>query len=723
MKLTLIIPLRVSDQVYQAIGRLKEIIKIVPSELYNILIVDYGTCDEFRDEIHLMSSSAVRIIREDCVNKPFSIGHARDLGVQHATDSIVMFHDIDFLCSTTMYERIHSEVEARNLLNNAYDFFCVPVFFLTEFGSKLAKDILSEKNSDICLQRLVYTASPAVVEFAAFGSSAIVVNKWHYLSIGGHSREFFGHGAEDYDLLHRLAHFNPKGPRTKDYYIDTKSNSILEYRGFRSYFALYGIDVFSRFIFQIHLWHPKREIVGYQQSNRNFKLLPSLMERFDKRREQPLPLPDRTICKCSLLLMRPNTSSFSAIRQAIPLLGEYKTRDENDFKNGEKLIEYCRERGIHHVLFLNPYGNEHRLELYKAIRSTEIGYYVFDRGALPNSWFFDPRGFNYDSLSYAPDIWDKPLSTAETEFVEEFKTQLKNGDDALEENGIRRTAHYYRETLGISDKRVLFVPFQRPSDTVTTHFAGAALSVFNFQAWIKKLAENLPKRDWCIVCKNHPLDKNLPQVEGVIYAPQEAHINDLIELADKVLLMNSGVGVISLAFEKPVICTSNAFYCHDGLAHQASSPDEILSLINAEIAPNKQKVNSFLHHLVTEIYSFGKSIYKNVQAGDGSARRLVTEIQFDDLRLPLLTSQKFGKVANGVSLDSPLFWSFGGRHRIKMVLDQKALPVTMVKPTEHRSSLPLPINSSLLPSIFNKKLKKFKKYPWLFIRDFFLNRM
>jgi predicted glycosyltransferase involved in capsule biosynthesis len=120
--------------------------------------------------------------------------------------------------------------------------------FLTENGTEdtLSSSHYSECSENSYIHRKIYESHKDFVEFPAYGSSAMVVNKHHYLAIGGHSREFYGHGAEDYDVLHRLSSYYSKGPKTADYYNNTKSNSIDNYHGFRAYFALYGIDVFNR---------------------------------------------------------------------------------------------------------------------------------------------------------------------------------------------------------------------------------------------------------------------------------------------------------------------------------------------------------------------------------------------------------------------------------------------------------------------------------------------
>lgn len=727
MKITIIIPLRITEHVYEAELRLNRIIDTVPEENFNILVVDYGTPDKYSSVLNNINKDNVCIINIDCVTKPFSIGHARDIGVQYAKDSIVMFNDIDFYATQDMYKNIYNEAVSRDMDKCAYDFFCVPVFFMSEPGTIESLRIMNEHVSpEKYINKILIENQNGYVDFPAFGSSAIVVNKYHYLSLGGHSRAFYGHGAEDYDILHRLSSYYQKGPRTKDYYTNTKSNDIREYKGFRAFFALYGIDVFMKGIYFLHLHHPKRTIPGYQQTNRNFVILDELMRSFDKDRTQPFPLPDLNNQDKTLVLINTKSATFNALRQVFPLLGTCLYIDEKDFVKESDLIKYVISNRIDRVFMLNPYGNEHRTSLYTSLKNNNIDILVFDRGALPDSWFFDSHGFNFDSKTYHPQNWDIPIKEDDIEYTKKYIIDLINGSDTLEHNGARRSAEFLREKYNLGSKKIIFVPFQRPSDTVTNVFAGAAGSVSGFQEWIDYINTNLPKHEWVVVCKNHPLEKDLDKINGVIYIDDNTHIHDIIELSDKVCLMNSGVGLISLAFKKPVICCSDAFYSHDGMAITANSKEHLLELIQTELCVSEEKIIRFYFYLLKQVYSFGKTTYKKTMSSNGDNLNIATEIKFSNIIING-REQAFGAQPKGVSLDAPLFYSFGGRDRIKSLLNSK--PVTPLK-SEKPASVPKntmtkteqntkPDNIATLNRrhILQKKIRKLIKTPRAFVKD------
>ena len=111
------------------------------------------------------------------------------------------------------------------------------------------------------------------------GSSCIVMNKSDLLDMGGHDESYDGHGAEDFELLHRLSSRYPIKERPVDYTLNTGSGEIKEYRGFRAYFALYGEQVVEEKVSLVHLYHPTRLVWGYYQHKRNFTKLKELMEQ------------------------------------------------------------------------------------------------------------------------------------------------------------------------------------------------------------------------------------------------------------------------------------------------------------------------------------------------------------------------------------------------------------------------------------------------------------
>lgn len=718
--ISIIIPLRLTRGVFEAEERVQLIISSIPADLYEIIVVDYGTPSDKKGVVSEIcrKHKHVTLVRVDAETDLFSIGAARDIGVQHARTPMVMFNDIDFFCPTEMYRRVHEEVRSRGMVENIFDFFCVPVMWLTEQATE-------ELHEDLCaskLDRFIYKYHSAalekndhVVDTVCYGSSAIVVNKHNYLAIGGHNRRFSGHGAEDYDVLHRLASTWMKGPRTADYYKDTKSNLPVRYEGFRAFFAAYGLDVFQRGIFMVHMWHPTRRMPNYFQSKKNFALLGSLMADFDSTGYQPPPLADKVSSERTLILVDPTSKVANSFRYALPAMGDCTMLAESNFANAQKLISFLKKSSYTRVGFLNPYGNDHRMSLYNGIRDARFPYWTFDRGALPDSWFFDSNGFNADSKSYDRPIWDITLTSDEIRNTEEKCASLRRSDKTLEDNGNRIGADALREMFGLSGQKVIFVPLQRPNDTVIRHFSDPVGSQKEFAKWVNYIAREIDPAEWVIVVKKHPLEQKAPKIGNVFFAPDDTHIHDLLELCDKTLLINSGTGVISMAFNKPVVVCGTAFYNVPGVTYAARTPADALKLAQEDLKFDREKATRFLHHLWNKVYSFATAAYEEIQKEKGAKIKIVKRLLFSEIRGLTRSPLILGEPRKGISLDAPLFSCFGGRAGIKDALKMPSprpaiMPRKRVNLTPHQSDVSEPVavmeNRKSLPEADNRVEKR-----------------
>ncbi len=723
-KITVVIPFRYSPHLFQAIERLEKIVDTVPAEYMDILLVDYGSNSsdvKLYDFIYDYPNAAVH--RVECPEGlPFSIGEARDLGAQHAKGRVIIFHDVDFLCSRSMYIKVYHEALAREIFErNASEFFCVPVAFLNQYGANTYLSLINEKEEnvfDVFFQQKLITESKKLCDFLVYGSSAIVVNRYHYLRIGGHSKSFSGHGAEDYDVLHRLSAFYKKGPRSANYYKDTKTNEILNYEGFRAYFALYGVDVFMKGVFMVHLWHPTRAIPDYFQSKRNFELLGRLMRDFDKLKVQPPALQDGSCTQKTLILAQGASAFVRSIRDALPLMGKVVFIDETKFVVPKDLTDYLVKNDINIVGFKNPYGNEHRLKLYNVVKGAGLKYWVFDRGALPDSWFFDSAGFNYDSDNYHREHWDIGLTSEQINDAKNYISKVRGNDETLEKNGMRVGSEHLREYLGVNGQKIMFIPFQRPSDSVCKYFAGDMGSAEGFYQLVKEVSvavsENYP--DWVVLGKKHPLEDTMPDLPNIRFVPESTHIYDLIEISDLILLLNSGVGLLSAVFGKPVLHAGRAFYSIDGVNVPVSNCSQVLAHLDNPPLVDSSLLEKFIYHLRYNVYSFGKASYRQVRRSeDGGKLSLADKIIFEEIRGLSERPVLLGSVPAGVGLDEPLFYSYGGRDGVMNKSVQK------IKPNDYRiKSKPVRLMIFLYlskPFMADSKRVKLERDPAGFFRD------
>jgi len=522
----------------------------------------------------------------------------------------------------------------------------------------------------------------------------------HYLSIGGHRPEFKGHGYEDFELIHRLLVLSGTIPRSKNYYRDSKSWDNTIFEGFRANFSLLGKGALYHGIYVFHLWHPRPPSNGYE-INRfiNQDNAIAMFKRFDRDRINPMPLEDLTIKKRekTIFFGTPFSSASECWRDGAPYLGKLiyvKERDFSDeveildipvdikfiatkkvitlrpyilpFKkkrveifNLEKFKKFIEYNGITNILFPNPYGNEIRLEIYRWARESRFPFYCFDRGALPDSWFFDRNGFNADSISYSANIWDRELDSSKRDEIRRYIDSTINSGATLEEQGSKIGGEALRERLKVGGKRVLFVPFQRPSDSVIKYFSGNVKSVENFAKIIDNIAYRLRQYGWVVLCKKHPLEIEAPLLKYAIFVDDNTNFYDLIELSDAVALINSGVGVYSMMMNKPTYIFGEAFYYHPDINVKVTDIDSVVDKILKGYKINQSKVEAFIYHLVNNIYSFGISRAVKREERDGTFRSLTMAIDFYQLILPDKKYIKYEKQTNfTIPLNAPLLKDF-----------------------------------------------------------------
>lgn len=337
----------------------------------------------------------------------------------------------------------------------------------------------------------------------------------------------------------------------------------------------------------------------------------------------------------TLALGKPNTAFYGSIRHELHHFGDIAFKDERGLELAQ-LLEWIAANEIDQVLMPNPYGNPARLECYRALRQAGVTVVASDRGALPGSWFFD-HGFNYDSPSYAPEAWDHPLSDEDASATRRYLESLRRSARALETQGPRRSAEGLRARLGLEGAPVLFVPLQRPKDTVVRYFSGSVASLGELLDRVGEVADRLAAAGtpWNVVLKKHPLETVRLPARGthMRYAPDTTHVHDLIEASDAVLCLNSGVGLLSLCFGKPTGCFGDSFYAHPGLATSLISADDAQRFLEERPAPDPVKVERFVHHLRRRVYSFGKFETELVRGPDGALQRITRHIEFEELRI------------------------------------------------------------------------------------------
>lgn len=625
--LTVIIPVRVSSDRIDILERLNYplIDSEIPDEV-NFLVVDDGSTMEFSDQLKTKCIElGYDYIHIDSELKPWCLPRARNIGAMYSRSEYIMFQDVDLLPYCGFYKDVINEIYVQGLDLHIDNFLMFGVIYLNE---KLSEDYIINGSTPYIknkyLQKL-YNGDAGIEKFST-GTSVNVFNREYFLIRGGNDEDFIQWGYEDIEFMTRCIRLNKKFPLPEEFGRDISNfSNITEYKGWKSIYRLFGDMTFMKGIVMFHASHPIDINSDYQQhKHENRKLFERKQLQFARDGIEPDALPDLSK-GVKTLIFRNNPYVFS--REIRPRLGEIYHVDEAAFSSSNDIFSFIESEKITQVLFHNPYSNNRMIDLYNQCRQRNITYYVAERGGLRGSFFYDSDGFLSDSTSYERTNWDVDISDSEKLKTVEFIQKEISASDALEKQGDRVGPVVLKKKLKIKSKhKVIFVPLQRPSDSVITYHCGDIGSYDNFISLINELSNKLP-HTWSIVVKKHPLEDKIPSFsEKIIIADEQTHVNDLIELADHVLLINSGVGLLSMMYMKSTIYTGNTYYGHAGLNNKATTANEVIEIINGDFRPEKEKVIRFINYLVEHFYSFGEFKNREVRLDNGEGPRITATV-------------------------------------------------------------------------------------------------
>ncbi|MDD2451250.1 MAG: glycosyltransferase [Sulfurovum sp.] len=756
MKLSIIIPFRASEDRAYIVERLEQLV-VEKNTSVEYILVDSGSPLSLQDKVKtICTQKGIKYLYQDTLNSIFAIGDARDYGVEYSNGEFVTFLDIDLVCVNDFINKLLEQCEIE-IKNQKKSFFTIPCFYLTQEGSEVFLKMDSDKRDDF-FYNLYIDGDQTYIQNLAPSSSVMVVRREHYLSVGGHSPAFKGHGYEDFELVHRLLKLSNHIPRSRDYYFDSKTWDSNLYRGFRATFSMLGQKSLLNKLFVFHIWHPRPPSNGYENARfENHVNALDKFKQFDKDGLHPTPLIDKTKrVENALFFGRPFENATECLRDAMPYIGniiytlEYYYQNDDESFNEEKFKEFLNYNDISKIIFTNPYGNKTRLAIYNYVRKNDLDYYCFDRGALPDSWFFDANGFNYDSSSYSEEKWSKKLSSYEEEITKAYINQIFSQGSSLEKQSTRLGKSVLSEQLKIGNNKVLFVPLQRPSDTVIKYFTKPlesdllpkfmqlswtseqellTLKDFQFQKeWFYKkpvminfleivdaVAKELRTFGWKVLVKQHPSEFYRVEMKYATVVPDHTNMYDLIELSNSMALINSGMGLYAMMAKKPCFIFGNAFYSHEGLNFtvnsQNSSIEEIVKMIIHTKEIDNTKVLQFIYYLIQEFYSFGEAhTYERIEK-DGSKRTITKSIDFYKLVIANEVIYDFCKDGKfTLPFGSPLF----NRFKLDMANQRQQKSVVLHKQQKSDAE-----QKTIEPqkSVFSRKLNKFRKNKKQFFQD------
>jgi hypothetical protein len=480
----------------------------------------------------------------------FSLSKTTNFGLwQIKEESIIIKTDIDILFTSKILTQIKEKV--RN--GAGFAAICAQLGDPSKLGSTCAQWKNLRKIDD------------------GFGACfALMKSDW--VKLNGYNENLFGWGAEDVDMRIRAS---------KDLFLEISD----EYEIFHLQHKT-RTSPGNKFYF-------KRNIQNLALSKETewtiFKTATESREKSQKivfKNELQLLKPECVILKHGFIDLAQFSNHFKGCVEFSGSLDNFKAYLQNN-------------PSLKYFLHANPLAP--RTKDYREIAVEKgITSYCIERGALNNTCFLDPNGFNFESNSYNIYYWDKELNNRERVEIEEYISQCKLDDSALEIQPKKMTKNRLLENCHIKPgQKVIFVPLQVPKDTVIKYYSDWVKDMRAFVEICDNIALQNPK--WKVILKKHPLDKTGYRVRKCTFV--DANFKDLLDIADIVLTINGGVGLNAMMWEKPVILCGDCFYQFSDINMKANNFNDIINFIKNPMLPNYEKILRFLHYLKFKFYS------------------------------------------------------------------------------------------------------------------------
>lgn len=135
--ISVIIPFRYDPELPYLIERLAEQCNIFSSEKnVEFIVVDSGSPKKYQADVEaLCSANGISYVYHESAGQKFSIGEARDFGVEHARGRLVSFLDVDLRVEPGFWGRLIDFSKSFGVFEFKRSFFVIPCLYLSPEGS------------------------------------------------------------------------------------------------------------------------------------------------------------------------------------------------------------------------------------------------------------------------------------------------------------------------------------------------------------------------------------------------------------------------------------------------------------------------------------------------------------------------------------------------------------------------------------------------------------
>lgn len=228
--------------------------------------------------------------------------------------------------------------------------------------------------------------------------------------------------------------------------------------------------------------------------------------------------------------------------------------------------------------------------------------YCLERGVLPNTINIDNTGWYFDSLYYKEKFWNYKLDNNKKIKVKEYINKFINSNITLEVQGNKNI-----NNLNIDYKnyyKIISIFLQLDEDQVIKFGMTWLKDNQEFKNYIIELSKK--NKDILFLVKNHPLSNGkitkttyFNYISNNVILVDDYNYKDIIKISDKVLTINSSVGLQSMMFKKECGILGKTFYNIKGINKILNSDIEVNNFIrNKNKLIDIEKVERFISYLL-----------------------------------------------------------------------------------------------------------------------------
>lgn len=710
----IIVPLRLSKN-YNHKERLY-FLNELKIEHCNLTIVDDGSSENYSQIIYkFCTENNINYIKIHSQHKIFSASRARNVGAMLSVCKYILFKDFDVFIDKKFINNLILEIQILKINQRNNEFFAFPILFMSQYGSDLLKKIDSDKKIQYAISYFLQNDNTKLENYGPGFGALFLVNRYHYLSIGGMDEQYTGWGCEDLDLFYRLIQESNFIEKPIDITIFDKLyqlNNRRTYNGFRAYLYVLS-EYFSRKgMYGIHFYHKKAHTEDTWYSSPLARYNEKRLEYKISNKIKIKPLPALEYGKTLII----DKHIYSLNRDIMPFYGIIDIHSV-DYFDATDIISYIQNNNINRVIFVGPYGSDKKKNLYYKIKENNIDFAVIERGALPDSIYIDDSGFCSESKKYESINWDIEYKDDYITISKKYIKDYFSSTNFLEEQNEKIGSTELIKKLGFSpDKKVLFVPLQTEYDVTMKFFCKSIGGFQGFISLLRKLAYKLPA-DWVMVVKNHPLTDKKIRIPNAIMS--DDNIDDLLSISNIVLLINSGVGVLSMLHFKPVLYMGETFYANDEINRRVSNIDEIIYYLDNIFSINEDKIYKFIYYLINNFYCFGKSETKRVPVTNNSFITRTIDLKLNKVVVPWSSDKFYKEYSKPINKSSIIFSKFnmcdngnGVENSLKKSIKTDTSTKKTLKHNEFMYHLLMPKHEKGW-----RLINKFKNNPYAFCAD------